>query len=347
MLKISVLGIVLFTFLFGGTYLLYAVWNKPLDPALELSEELPESSLKTLTSQPGEDGTSMPENTPQPTIKPVCGGPPSMTVLISGVASKNYLYGLADAIRIARIDFQTQKVTVLALPRDLWVEIPGLESQGITVGKLNQAYFYGTEGMGYFSGSGYGAGLLAETLLSNYGLRVDHYLSVNLSSFQIIIDTLGGIDVYIAEDVYKRVKGEPVLFMEAGSYHLDGKKAEVLARQRIVIGDFGRINNQTVILKGIAAKMLTPSGIIAIPDLVNQLRGNVMMDLSPDQISQLVCLAGRIDYQEDVSYETLPVELMTETTVFDPFRNFNTFALEGDTAAISNLLKDFQAGIWP
>ncbi len=106
MLKISVLGIVLFTSLFGGTYLLYAVWNKPLDPALELSENIPESSLKTLTSQPGEDGTSMPENTPQPTIKPVCGGPPSMTILISGVASKNYLYGLADAIRIARIDFQ-------------------------------------------------------------------------------------------------------------------------------------------------------------------------------------------------------------------------------------------------
>ena len=347
MFKFSILGIVLFSFLIGGTYLLYTVWNKPLNSALELTENLPESFLESPTAQPGEDGTRIPEDTPQPTTKPVCGGPPSMTVLISGVASKNYLYGLADAIRIARIDFQTQEIIILALPRDLWVEIPGLESQGITVGKLNQAYFYGTEGMGYFSGSGYGAGFLAETLLSNYGLRVDHYLSVNLSSFQIIIDTLGGIDIYLAEDVYKRVKGQPELFLEAGSHHLDGKKAEILARQRIVIGDFGRINNQTVILKGIAADMLTPSGIKAIPDLVSQLRGNVMMDLSPDQISQLACLAGRIDYQEDVSYETLPVALMNETTVFDPFRNFNTFALVGDTARIRNLMEDFQAGIWP
>ena len=347
MFKISVLGIVLFTFLIGGTYLLYSKWNKPLNPALELPENLPDSSLESQTSQPGEDDTNVPEDTPQPTIEPVCGGPPSMTILITGVASKNYLYGLADAIRVARIDFQTQEVTILALPRDLWVEIPGLENQGISVGKLNQAYFYGTEGMGYFSGSGYGSGLLAVTLLSNYGLRVDHYLSVNLSSFQIIIDTLGGIDIYMAEDVYKRVKGEPELFLKAGSYHLDGKKAEILARQRIVIGDFGRINNQTVILKGIAAKMLTPSGIKAIPDLVSQLRGNVMMDLSPDQISQLACLAGRIDFQQDVSYETLPVALVNETVVFDPFRNFNTFALVGDTAGIRNLLDDFQAGIWP
>jgi branched-chain amino acid aminotransferase len=71
-----------------------------------------------------------------------------MNILISGVASDSYLYGLADAIRIARIDFQLKKVTVLALPRDLWVQIPGLEDEGITAGKLNQAYFYGSEGMG-------------------------------------------------------------------------------------------------------------------------------------------------------------------------------------------------------
>ena len=128
---------------------------------------------------------------------------------------------------------------------------------------------------------------------------------------------------------------------------MTGKKAEVLARQRIEIGDFGRINNQTVILKGIAAKMLTPSGIKAIPDLVNQLKANVMMDLSPDQISQLVCLAARIDYQEDVTFETLPVALMNETMVFDPTRNINTFALVGDAAGIRSLLEDFQAGNWP
>ena len=347
MLKISILGIVFFALLFGGTYVLFTKWNKPLNTALDLPIYTVESSLESPTSQPGEDGTSMPEDTPQPTVKPVCGGPPSMTVLISGVASKNYLYGLADAIRVARIDFQTKEVTVLALPRDLWVEIPGLENHGITVGKLNQAYFYGTEGMGYFSGSGYGAGLLAETILTNYGLRVDHYLSVNLSSFQIIIDTIGGIDIYLAQDVYKRVNGEPELYLKAGSHHLDGKKAEILARQRIEIGDFGRINNQTVILKGIAAKMLTPSGIKAIPDLVTQLKGNVMMDISLDQISQLVCLAGRIDFQEDISFETLPVALMNETMVFDPFRNINTFALVGDTAGIRSLMEDYQSGIWP
>ncbi len=42
--------------------------------------------------------------------------------------------------------------------------------------------------------------------------------------------------------------------------------------------------------------MITPSGIKAIPDLVNQLKRNEITDLSLDQISQLAWLAGRIDY---------------------------------------------------
>jgi LCP family protein required for cell wall assembly len=337
-LKILILGVAGLAVITGVAYLL-VFWNRPLNPALVLPENTPQLTLGT--------ETSLVEDTPTQTIEPVCGGPPTMTVVISGVASSDYLYGLADAIRVARIDFQTKKVTVLALPRDLWVEIPGLESRGISVGKLNQAYFYGTEGMGYYSGAGYGAGLLAETLLNNYGFRVDHYLSVNLSSFRVIINTLGGIDVYLPYDVYKRVFDQPELYLKAGSHHLNGKQTEMLARQRITIGDFGRINNQTIILKAVAAKLLSPSGITALPALVDQLKSNVETDFSPAEITQLICLTGMIDYQEDVTFVTLPEETMVEQWVFDPTRAINTSALVGDDGKIRNLIGDFQEGIWP
>ena len=343
-LQISVGGILVVTLLMGGAYLLFTAWNRPLNPALELPAETTPSSQQNSELQAD---TSTPEVTTQPILETVCGGPPSMTVVISGVASSDYLYGLADAIRIARIDFQTQEVTVLALPRDLWVEIPGLESRGISVGKLNQAYFYGTEGMGYYSGAGYGSGLLAETLLNNYGLRVDHYLSVNLRSFRIIIDTMGGIDVYLPQNVYKRVYDQPELYLKAGSHHLSGRQAELLARQRISIGDFGRINNQTIILKALATKLLSPSGIASLPALVDQLKSNVETDFSPAEITQLICMAGMIDYQDDVTFVTLPEETMLEQWVFDPTRAINTSALVGDVEKISNLIGDFQEGIWP
>ena len=343
-IKISSLVLVILTVLAGSGYWVLTTWYQPLGPSLTLST--PTAEVLSQGTPPPEL-TAVPGETLTPTVIPVCGAPPTLTILVTGVASQNYVYGLADAIRLVRFDFQAQTVSVLALPRDLWVEIPGIEGHGITVGKLNQAYFYGTQGMGYYEGSGYGSGLLAFTLQENYGVWVDHYLAVNLESFIQIIDTIGGIDIYLAGDVYRKVNGQPELFLKAGPRHLNGKKAEILARQRIEIGDFGRINNQTVILKGIAAKMLTPSGIKAIPDLVNQLKRNVMTDLSPDQISQLVCLAGKINYQEDVSFETLPGSLMNQTMVFDPARGINTSALVGNTTGIRSLMVDYQAGIWP
>lgn len=270
-----------------------------------------------------------------------------MNILISGVASNSYLYGLADAIRVARIDFQLKKVTVLALPRDLWVQIPGLEDRGITAGKLNQAYFYGTEGMGYYSGSGYGSGLLAETLWIDYGYRADNYLAVNLYSFRRTINALGGIDVYVPWNVYEQVNEKPKLFLTPGYHHLYGADAEKLARNRITIGDFGRIDNQTLILRAVAAKLLSPSGIKAIPTLVDQLKSNVITDLSPAEISQLICLAGLLDYKEDLTFITLPDDLVEQQRVYDPSSEIYTAALVADDAQIRALLGEFQAGIWP
>ena len=345
-LKIVILSLAGITILIGVGYLLFT-WNRPLNPALALPTETQFVDLINETDEPQVIATEEIPFTPTPTIEPVCGGPTSLNILVSGVASSSYLYGLADAVRVVRIDFQTQEVTVIAMPRDLWVQIPGLEARGINAGKLNQAYFYGTEGMGYYNGAGFGSGLLAETLLLNYDYRADRYLAVNLYSFRRIIDALGGIDVYLSQPVYKKVFDQPKIYLKAGSHHLNGKEAEMLARHRITIGDLGRIQHQTIILKAVAAKLLSPSGIAAIPALVEQLKSNVQTDLSPSDISQLVCLAAMLDYQEDIHFETIPEEFMNEQMVFDPARGINTAALVGDEQRIRKMIADFQQGLWP
>ena len=345
-IKILILSLAGLTVLIGVGYLMYT-WNRPINPALQLPTETLVADNGSGTGEPQPSETAEIHVTPTPTIEPVCGGPPSLNILISGVASSSYRYGLADAIRVARVDFQTQEISVLALPRDLWVQIPGLGSRGINAGKLNQAYFYGTEGMGYYTGSAYGSGLLAETLLLNYDYRADRYLAVNLNSFRIIINTLGGIDVYLSQPVYKKVNEQPKLFLAAGSHHLNGKEAEMLARHRITIGDLGRIENQTIILKAGAADMVSPSRSAAIPALIEQLKSNVQTDLSPADISQLVCLAGMLDWQEDLKFETIPEAFMEEQMVYDPTRAINTAALVGDEAKIRNLIAEYLQGIWP
>ena len=138
LIKIITFSLAGLTFLIGGGYLLISSWNQPFNQALTLPTEPigDVGIIETQDSQTDEHPPSEP-GTLTPTIEPVCGGPPSLNILISGVSSNSYLYGLADAIRIARVDFQTKEVFVLALPRDLWVQIPGLESRGIDAGKIN------------------------------------------------------------------------------------------------------------------------------------------------------------------------------------------------------------------
>lgn len=267
-----------------------------------------------------------------------------MTVIVSGVASEGYLYGLADAVRVVHLDFQRETISVLSLPRDMWVDIPLIADHGIEAGKLNQAYFYGTEGMGYYDGPGDGSGLLAHTLQVNFGLHVDHYLAVNLQAFRQIVDAMGGVDVYFPNPVYTKWFGEPKLFKKAGNRHLTGKEAEKVVRTRIEIGDFGRIQQQTLVLKAVAAKMLTPSGLKRLPALVKTLKNNVQMDLSPAEIRTAICLLEHIDPQEDISFYDIPQDMLRGTRVRDTHLDYMPYVLLYDTEEIKKVIADFQGG---
>ena len=353
--KLGIILAVLIVLNVVGWYL-YFNWDTPFNEPLNLPTATEEIALETATEAPEVQETEdiLPSTTPEPeftaTLEPVCGDDLSMTILVSGIDSEGYVFGLADSIRIVRLDFQTKKISVIAIPRDLWVEIPGAALQGVTQGKLNQAYFYGTEGMGFYDGSGYGAGLLAHTLQSNFGLSVDHYLTVNMYAFRNIVDALGGLDVYLPEDVYIKHNEAPKLYLNAGAQHLEGKQAEQIVRTRIDIGDFGRIRNQTLVLKALAVKMLTPNGIKQIPDLVTRLMSYVLTDFSAADVSKLVCLAAMIDPKEDIIFETLiPVEEEASIGqwVMDEYQGYQVYALIYDKDVITQRLADFQAGTWP
>ena len=368
-------GIVLVVFIIiniVGWYLLIT-WNRPLAEPLDLPtltpvvESTPEEPTETPTKVVEEEATEEPEITliptatftqePTPTSKPICDGPEYMNILLTGVAAESYLYGLADAIRVVRVDFRTQKITVLSLPRDLWVDIPisvPNKTYGMTPGKLNQAYFYGTEGMGYYSGAGQGSGSLAETLQDNFGLHIDHYISANLFSFRSIIDNLGGINVCLAEPVLKKKTDYysgmefPVHYLNAGCQTLTGEQAEFVVRQRINIGDSGRVLRQTVVLKALAAKLLTPAGLQALPEIIERLKTYVLLDLSPAEINQLLCLAGKIDRETDIVYATIPEDMLQAGWQIDEVRGgVYTYVYNIDKAQMQALMVDFQQGIWP
>ena len=202
--KKTLFGIVLLLLLASGLWA-FNLYRQPLGPGLELpTSTQPVSTLRTFPTQEMAmqvDSTAtqiQPIATPTAAPQPLCGGPEVMNILAIGsdARGQHYLYGLADIIRLVRVDFVQARVTILEVPRDLWVDIPEISDHyNITQGKLNQAYLYGNKGLGYYDGPGEGPGLLARTLNLNFGARPDQYLAVNMRTFEAVVDAIGGIDV--------------------------------------------------------------------------------------------------------------------------------------------------------
>ena len=277
-----------------------------------------------------------------------------MTILAIGVGTPadNYLYGLSDVIRIVRVDFVTPKITILDIPRDLWVDIPDISSHyGITQGKLNQAYFYGNPGMGYYSGPGEGPGLLARTLQKNFGIAVDHYGAVNMRTFVKVVDAVGGIDIYLPEDVDGRPVDshtEDMGYFHAGQQHLDGAAALRLARIRKKYTVFKRTDNQNLVLCALKDKVMTPAVLPKLPQIAESFFGSVQTDLSPAEISQLACLLPKVG-SENLMFASVPQELFKQSEVLDPYRTppEYTFVWDIDRNVLQDYINRFMAGDWP
>jgi len=344
-------------------------WSTPLGPGLGLPTLTPTSRLPTATQEelaslPGltptgrstqasrqTDVPATASTRPTATPQPLCGGPPVMTIPAMGVDGElDYRYGLADVIRIIRVDFVTPKVTVLSIPRDLWVEIPGIaDHYDLTHGKLNQAYFYGTPGMGYYDGPGDGPGLLARTLDLNFGLRVDYYGAVNMQTFVKIVNAVGGIDVYLPKPVDGTPiddKTEDMGFFSAGQHHFTGDQALRFSRIRKRYNDFTRADNQNLVICALKEKITSPAVLPKIPQIINAFRGSVLTDLSPQQLSQLACLVPKLR-SENLLFTGLPDEILKSGRIASPQQKDSTYILEADFAVIRDYVSQFMAGTWP
>lgn len=241
----------------------------------------------------------------------ICNGPDGvMTILVVGTDTRStgYLFGMADSIMIMRADFISGQVALIGIPRGLWVEIPDVEEDnGRTHGKITQAYHFGTMGMGYYSGTGYGAGLLAETLRHNYQVEIDRYIVVNMRAFRDIIDVIGGIKVYNPAPVYSYQETQPKIGI--GGYFFSGTDALLYARYRDPRNLLDRVDRQSIIMEAVFEQVFSLSTIPKIPKIIGIYKGNIMTDLSLAEISQLGCLAARTDLDQ-VVFTRIPPELL-------------------------------------
>ena len=236
------------------------------------------------------------DNDPQ---ESACNYDSSKIFLLVGIDARvdSYKGGLADVIRLIRVDFAKRQINMIALPRDMMVDFPEGRTTLQSPMKINQAYMLGTEGMKRFAGGGNGAHSLAEAIDYNFGVKVDHYMVVNFQLVQSVIDAVGGVDVDLPQEVEDDYFG----FYPAGKQHLDGLKALVLMRIRMKYTDDFRVGNQTIVLKAMLDKMKRPEMILKIPKLVSEFRNNVLTDLSVEELVKLGNCFAREFKTDDVN----------------------------------------------
>jgi LCP family protein required for cell wall assembly len=328
------------------TYRAFAA--QPLGPVLPVAAQtLP----PTWTALPGPSPTSAGLVTLAPTISfatntpaAMCGGPNIMNILVIGADTRgdNYTYGLADAIRILRVDFVTPRVTVLEFPRDLWVEIPHIADNlnGQDHEKLNQAFLYGQPGFKYWDDPSGGSGLLALTLNLNFGIQIDHYVTVNMRTFVNIVNALGGIDINIPDKQTARSMDLPV-----GDNHLDGDQTLKVVRNRNG-GTFERAENQNLVICALRKKITNPKVVTKTPQLIESFKDNIRTDFTPAQLSQLACLGAQMPPQ-NIALASFPQELFKQTRIYDPVFDKRIFILDADFNTMRDYITRFQNGEWP
>jgi len=334
-------------------------WKRPLGPSLATPFRLP----PTWTPDPQSDSSLLstqeagsipyalatPDNLSKTEGK--CGGLSPMYILVVGSDSRgdNYLYGLADVIRLVRVDFENPKITVLEFPRDLWVEIPDISDnlKGQDHEKLNQAYLYGNPGFGYSNDPAGGPGVLARTLVLNFGTQIDHYAAVNMRTFEKIVNAVGGVDVSLPEAVDGRTPDNMNnhLLFPHGLNHLNGEQALMLARIRIK-GTFARADNQDRVLCALRAKLTSPDVISNIPALIQSFRGAVQTSLSPESLSQLACLGTQLEPQ-NIIMTSFPQQLFEQDRTYDPVFKKSVFTWKVDFDILREYIQRFNSGNWP
>jgi LCP family protein required for cell wall assembly len=331
------------------------LWQAPLGPAIALPAStwsLPATwTPAPLDFTPDLVPTITLAATGTPFNAVSCGGPPVMTLLAIGTDARgnSYKYGLADVIRIVRVDFVTARVTILEFPRDLWVEIPEIADNldGQDHEKLNQAYLYGNPGFGYYDGPGQGPGLLARTLALNFGVNSDRYIAVNMRTFEKIVDAVGGIRVNLPDGVDGRTGTDRSkrLIFPPGIQILNGEEALTLARIRNE-GVFERASHQNTVMCALQEKLTSPSMVVRLPAVINSFQGAVQTDLTPEQISQLACLGTKLT-GADITFVSFPEELFEQTRVYDPVFDNRIFVWDVDYNILRDYVARFNAGTWP
>ena len=178
----------------------------------------------------------------------------------------------ADTIVLLSFDKVNGKVRFLSIPRDTLVTIPGRKSQET----INNAYCYG------------GAPLTQQVTGQLLNIAIHEYIAVDIKGMTALVDALGGIDLYVEDDMnYEDPAAELAIHLHKGYQHLSGDLAQQYLRFRSDdLGDLGRVHRQQRFIKAMYEKITRPDTLTKLPAAADVMEQQVVTSLELNNVQQ-------------------------------------------------------------
>jgi LCP family protein required for cell wall assembly len=246
--------------------------------------------------------TAMPHKTrvwPGPAETPVTPVPdPLMGINLHNEVESIVLLGLdqdfpysgrTDAMYLILYNRRTSMASVISIPPDLFVYVPGQTMQ-----RVNSAYPVG------------GIQLVKDTLEYNLGIVPDHYLLVQLSDFSRLVNAVGGIDVVVIDDL-----SDPC-HLTPGSIHMTGDQAFCYAVHRRGADDIDRDRRQLQVMRAFFLRLLMDGEIVRLPEIYAEFKDTVQTDLILGDLVADIPLAIQLADPQRVAYYQISWDEVTQ-----------------------------------
>ncbi|RUT39427.1 LytR family transcriptional regulator [Paenibacillus anaericanus] len=196
---------------------------------------------------------------------------------------------------VAHVMPDQRKVNIVSVPRDTRVYV---EKVGYT--KINHAHIVGE----LKGGNKQGTLTLIQAVSDFMNIPIHHYIKTNFSGVRDFIDTIGGVNMVIDQDVVIT----PEITIKKGEQHLDGEHALYLARARYSTpdGDFSRQREQFNIVRAVADQLLKPEHLPDLAGLLLKEKKDIIdTSFSDSDLISLAWLFKGIG-SDDFTYEQIP-----------------------------------------
>lgn len=202
----------------------------------------------------------------------------------------------SDAMILCTVNRKTGTVSMTSFMRDLYVTIPGRGGD-----KMNAAYAYG------------GMSLLSKTMELNFGVKVDGFITVDFTSFQKVVEILGGVGIELTQAEAQHLNEEYGYALSAGYNHLNGEQALNYSRIRKLGSDFARTERQrkvlTSILNGCRSMSLSQANA-----LVTQIAPLITTDMDSGTLLRYVAELFPLLSGSNIVTQRIPIDGSYELT---------------------------------